>query len=239
MATASFRPWQGGGTDDENGLANGLGRARPLVRGAGSRRFFPRPSHVFVRAGARTPWRRLQASGPFDWAVGYSLGALLLLADPAGTERALRPGGEERGRVALLAPIFSFACGAGRWRADPPGPQIQFMTRRMRRDPRRHRGRFLRSRRPRCRRGRGRGRLAGESALGPGSAREGRSRRRLAAGMAGVVWRMRSAARCRALARACAGTGCGPGRDPPPRGAGVPLPRRFAPWQRPPASGRR
>ena len=69
----------------------------------------------------------LEARGPFDWVAGYSLGAFLLLSDPAATER-IAPS------VALLAPIFSFAqedgLGGRVHRA-----QLRMMIRRLRADP--------------------------------------------------------------------------------------------------------
>jgi len=101
---------------------------------AEARAIFPGAEHVFVRP-APGALAQLQAAGPFDWVVGYSLGALLLLADPAGAEKALERGeGKAHGRVALLAPFFSLleeAGGGGRVRRT----QLQFMTRRLRRDP--------------------------------------------------------------------------------------------------------
>jgi hypothetical protein len=64
------------------------------------RKEFPDASHVFVVASSQA-LERLEASGPFDWVVGYSLGSLLLLNAPARAEQL--------GRVALLAPIFGFS----------------------------------------------------------------------------------------------------------------------------------
>lgn len=92
----------------------------PLAREA-----FPGSEHVFVDA---TPgaWARLEAAGPYDWLAGYSLGALLLLADAAHAGRL--------GRVALLAPIFAFA------REDQAGgrvarTQVRYLARWLQRDP--------------------------------------------------------------------------------------------------------
>ena len=66
----------------------------PLVR-----KEFPDTQHVFV-AAIPDVFECLEATGPFDWIVGYSLGSLLLLGDVARAERL--------GRVALLAPTFAF-----------------------------------------------------------------------------------------------------------------------------------
>ena len=66
----------------------------PLVR-----EHFPHDEHVYFQAGPDAV-ERLQAAGPFDRVIGYSLGAHLLLAAVA---RGIR-----FENVALLAPIFAF-----------------------------------------------------------------------------------------------------------------------------------
>jgi len=87
---------------------------------------FPEAQHVFA-AAAPGALDRLEAAGPFDWLAGYSLGTLLLLSNPAQSERIGR-------RVALLAPIFAFpreALSGGRI----PRAEILLLARRLRRDP--------------------------------------------------------------------------------------------------------
>lgn len=64
-----------------------------------ARTYLPERTHVFVSASPDAI-NRLERFAPFDWVVGYSLGTLLLLAEADRAERL--------GRVALLAPIFSF-----------------------------------------------------------------------------------------------------------------------------------
>ena len=66
----------------------------PLVR-----RYFSDETHVFVPAGPEAI-AQLQAAGPLDRVVGYSLGSQLLLAAAAS--------GASLGRVDLLVPIFAF-----------------------------------------------------------------------------------------------------------------------------------
>lgn len=66
----------------------------PLARAA-----VPAAEHVMVTPTADAV-TRLEARGPFDWVVGYSLGTHLLLHDHARVSRL--------GKVALLAPIFAF-----------------------------------------------------------------------------------------------------------------------------------
>lgn len=70
--------------------------ARGALPGAEHRCFAAEPGGV----------ARLLGEGPFDWAGGYSLGALLLLSE----REALSAAGC---RVALLAPIFAFPKEAG------------------------------------------------------------------------------------------------------------------------------
>jgi hypothetical protein len=65
---------------------------------------FPAAAHTFV-AAAPDALARLEATGPFDWVAGYSLGAQLLLRDAARSAKW--------GRVALLAPSFAFPSEAG------------------------------------------------------------------------------------------------------------------------------
>ena len=67
---------------------------RPMAEAA-----LPAAQHVLVEPSPAT-WDELQAAGPFDWVVGYSLGSLILLQD---SQRA-----SALGRVALLAPIWAF-----------------------------------------------------------------------------------------------------------------------------------
>jgi hypothetical protein len=71
---------------------------------AQARAVFPGAAHRCFPASPQG-LARLAAQAPFDWVAGYSLGALLLLGDPARANRC--------GRVALLAPIFAFAREAG------------------------------------------------------------------------------------------------------------------------------
>jgi hypothetical protein len=61
---------------------------------------FPRAEHRYVPAGPDA-LVQLEAEGPCDWIVGYSLGAQLLLRE----RERIRPGQ----KVALLAPIFALA----------------------------------------------------------------------------------------------------------------------------------
>jgi len=72
---------------------------RPMARAA-----FPAADHVLIEPSAST-WDELQAAGPFDWVIGYSLGSLILLQDQ---QRASALGR----RVALLAPIWAFPAEA-------------------------------------------------------------------------------------------------------------------------------
>jgi len=65
-----------------------------------ARRVLPAAEHTFVLPGPGAVAALAQA-GPFDFVVGYSLGALLLLAEPVRAA-ALGP-------VRLLAPSFAFA----------------------------------------------------------------------------------------------------------------------------------
>jgi hypothetical protein len=64
----------------------------------------PDAEHTFV-AAELDALAQLEKAGPLDWAVGYSLGSLLLLREAARANQL--------GRVALLAPIFAFPCEAG------------------------------------------------------------------------------------------------------------------------------
>ena len=61
---------------------------------------------------------QLQAAGPFDWTVGYSLGSLLLLLEAPGERFIGR-------RVALLAPIFGFASEDVAWARRVPRAQVR------------------------------------------------------------------------------------------------------------------
>lgn len=79
--------WLGGWAVPEDWFAG-------LVRAA-----WPDAEHRCI-APSSNAWQRLEAGGPYDLVVGYSLGSLLLLREPARAERL--------GRVALLAPIFAF-----------------------------------------------------------------------------------------------------------------------------------
>ena len=85
----------------------------------------PEARHVIVSASTAA-LAQLEAAGPFDWVIGYSLGSLLLLGE---ADRASR-----LGRVALLAPIFSFPREAnlgGR----VAGAQVRQLARWLRREP--------------------------------------------------------------------------------------------------------
>ena len=88
------------------------------------REAYPNREHVFIAASPRA-LGELEAAGPLDVLVGYSLGAQLLLR-----ERARVPA---NARVALLAPIFAFAseenAGGRIARA-----QVSFLARWLRRD---------------------------------------------------------------------------------------------------------
>jgi hypothetical protein len=89
----------------------------PLARAA-----FPNAEHAYFAATPNT-LDDIRAAGRFDWLVGYSLGAQLLLA-----------GGPRAERVALLAPIFAFPSeentGGRTARA-----QVRFLARWLRREP--------------------------------------------------------------------------------------------------------
>ncbi len=93
---------------------------------------WPEAEHAFFAAvpGAA---RRLRAAGPFDWTVGYSLGALLLLLDPVPVQ----------GPVALLAPIFAFPAEEGLGGKVSRG-QVRQLARWLPRDPRAAREDFYR-----------------------------------------------------------------------------------------------
>jgi hypothetical protein len=91
----------------------------PLAQAA-----FPRASHSFVGATPEA-LSQLETIGPFDWVAGYSLGSSLLLSDPARSVKL--------GRVALLAPIFTFpseANSGGRMAR----VQVKFLARWLRRE---------------------------------------------------------------------------------------------------------
>jgi hypothetical protein len=60
----------------------------------------PKAEHVFLAATALA-LAQLEATGPFDHIVGYSLGSQILLGAPERVSRL--------GSVALLAPIFAFS----------------------------------------------------------------------------------------------------------------------------------
>ena len=64
-----------------------------------AREAFPRAEHLFFRPN-EAAIQQMEAAGPFDRVVGYSLGAHLLLASAARVAAV--------GRMALLAPIFAF-----------------------------------------------------------------------------------------------------------------------------------
>ncbi len=87
----------------------------PLARAA-----LPNAEHVFFPATPAT-LGQIAAAGHFDWLVGYSFGAQLLLAI-------------RHARVALLAPVFAFAreenSGGRMARA-----QVKYLARWLRRDP--------------------------------------------------------------------------------------------------------
>jgi hypothetical protein len=92
----------------------------PLARGA-----FPTAAHTFVPAASDAlAW--LEAAGPFDWVVGYSLGAQRLLGEASRAEKM--------GRVALLAPSFAFSSEAGLG-GKVAVAQVRFLVRWLRRDP--------------------------------------------------------------------------------------------------------
>ncbi len=103
-----------------------LGWATPEVWFAPLARLaFPDAQHVFVAATPEA-LTRLEATAPFDWVAGYSLGSHLLLA--AATRAELL------GRVVLLAPIFAFPRekNAGGRVAQT---QVRQLARWLRRDP--------------------------------------------------------------------------------------------------------
>jgi hypothetical protein len=64
-----------------------------------ARKGWPRAEHWFFAPTPET-FARLEAAGPFDGVVGYSLGSLLLLTAAARLPTSTR--------VSLLAPIFAF-----------------------------------------------------------------------------------------------------------------------------------
>jgi len=86
---------------------------------------FPDARHVVVRP-SREAIDELEAGAPFDWVVGYSLGTLLLLS------HARRAG--RLGRIALLAPIFSFPSEEGLG-GRIARAEVQILARRLNRDP--------------------------------------------------------------------------------------------------------
>jgi hypothetical protein len=67
-------------------------------------RELPLAEHILIEPSPRL-WGDLAAARRLDWIVGYSLGSLLLLQNPAEAGRL--------GRVALLAPIWAFPAEAG------------------------------------------------------------------------------------------------------------------------------
>ncbi len=88
----------------------------PLARAA-----FPGATHTFFPAAPDTV-EKLRTAGPFDWLVGHSLGAQLLLA-----------AGPRLGRVALLAPIYAFPREAGTG-GRTALTQVKYLARWLRRD---------------------------------------------------------------------------------------------------------
>jgi len=88
----------------------------PLAQAA-----FPASAHTFFSATPDTV-ERLRTAGPFDWVVGHSLGAQLLLA-----------AGPLPGRVALLSPIFAFPREAGTG-GRTALTQLKYLARWLRRD---------------------------------------------------------------------------------------------------------
>jgi hypothetical protein len=85
----------------------------------------PEAEHRYFAADSQL-WTKLEAAGPFDHLVGYSLGSLLLLSAP---ERANRCG-----RVSLLAPIFAFAAEE-RLGGRASRTQVRHLARWLRREP--------------------------------------------------------------------------------------------------------
>jgi hypothetical protein len=67
----------------------------------------PNAAHAYFPAAPDT-LERISATGAFDWLVGYSLGAQLLLSAAVCAPETLRSPVITGPRVALLAPIFAF-----------------------------------------------------------------------------------------------------------------------------------
>lgn len=86
---------------------------------------FPDARHVVVRP-SRGAIDGLEAGAPFDWVVGYSLGTLLLLGHARRAERL--------GRIAILAPIFSFPREEGMG-GRIARAEVRILARRLDKDP--------------------------------------------------------------------------------------------------------
>ena len=86
---------------------------------------FPEDAHVFIEPGPDT-WDQLEKESPFDALGGYSLGAQLLLENPARASRLTA-------KIGLFAPIFGFAHEAGLG-GKVSRTQIRYLSRWLRRD---------------------------------------------------------------------------------------------------------
>ena len=79
---------------------------------------FPGAVHVVV-AASPSALEELEAAGPFDLIVGYSLGSLLLMQEFANPRKGVRlcllrsSDGAQHCRIAILAPVFAFSREAG------------------------------------------------------------------------------------------------------------------------------
>ncbi|HEY4246213.1 MAG TPA: hypothetical protein VGM64_05115 [Lacunisphaera sp.] len=86
---------------------------------------FPKDTHVFIEPGPDT-WDQLEQESPFDALGGYSLGAQLLLENPARASRLAA-------KIGLFAPIFAFVDEAGLG-GKVSRTQVRYLSKWLRRD---------------------------------------------------------------------------------------------------------
>ena len=89
--------------------------------------FFPGDTHVFIEPGPDA-WEQLEKADPFDALGGYSLGAQLLLENPARASRLTA-------KIGLFAPVFAFVQEAGLG-GKVSRTQVRYLLRWLRRDRR-------------------------------------------------------------------------------------------------------